>query len=450
MALTVQTDNGMALGANSYQAVADFKAYHSDRGNDYSLFSNPASDVLTTVGVFSNAETITIGGKVYTLQTVLTNVDGNIKIGASTALTLVNIANAINLGAGLPGTDYAVAMTANPFVTAVAGTFNLTVTAIVWGTAGNTITATETGVNASWASTTLAGGAGSDVLLSAALVRASQYLDTRFSFVGRMLVTNNVPAADAFNTTGVISDGETLTIGNKIYTFQTVLTNVNGHIHIGTSVDLTISNLINAINLSGNGTPGTDYASNSVIDANVSATKPVSGTMMVTAITAGLAGNSITMATTCLNASLTSPNLVGGLSPQTTQWPRQAGDMTIWPVFDTNFMTPMFDVMDDTGANGFVALVGPDSQQILGIPQAVKFATNEYALRALAAPLYQDAPAPAGGRLLTSLEQSVDTLKQSQQWQPSQAGGFAMPAYPIADMMLARAGLIQLGRVLIR
>lgn len=36
MSLVVQNDEGTAEGANAYLSVADFKAYHDDRGNDYS------------------------------------------------------------------------------------------------------------------------------------------------------------------------------------------------------------------------------------------------------------------------------------------------------------------------------------------------------------------------------------------------------------------------------
>lgn len=36
MALVVQDDTGAVVGANAYISVAEFKAYHDDRGNDYS------------------------------------------------------------------------------------------------------------------------------------------------------------------------------------------------------------------------------------------------------------------------------------------------------------------------------------------------------------------------------------------------------------------------------
>jgi hypothetical protein len=59
-----------------------------------------------------NATWAVVGGKEYTFQTALTNVDGNVKIGATIVATLTNLFNAINL-TGTPGTDYATAMTVN-------------------------------------------------------------------------------------------------------------------------------------------------------------------------------------------------------------------------------------------------------------------------------------------------------------------------------------------------
>lgn len=56
------------------------------------------------------------------------------------------------------------------------------------------------------------------------------------------------------------ADTETITFGSKTYTFQATLTNVDGNVHIGASGADTATNLLNAINASGGGTPGTDYA----------------------------------------------------------------------------------------------------------------------------------------------------------------------------------------------
>lgn len=108
----------------------------------------------------SDGETVTIGGKVYTFKTALTDTDGFVLIGASIATALANLSAAINLGAGA-GTLYAASTTVHPSVTAN-GASPLVVTAKLTGTAGNAITTTETLANGSWGGATLASGVDSN------------------------------------------------------------------------------------------------------------------------------------------------------------------------------------------------------------------------------------------------------------------------------------------------
>ncbi len=450
MALIQQSDIGNVAGANAYISVADFKLYHTDSGNDFSAYDSQASDVLTTTGAFVNGETVTLAGKVYTLQTTLTNVDGNVQIVAgNTPATLTNLAHAINASGGVSGTDYAALTVASTYVTAANDSSTLTVTAIGYGTPGNNIVVSSVTAHATWATANLSGGKGSDALVASAIVRATKYMDSRFQFIGVKLVTTNVQATSALNATANFNDTETVTIGAKTYTFQMTLTNADGHVHIGLTRDLSVVNLVNAINASGGGVPGTDYALASVPDFSVTASAPSPGSMMVLAITAGISGNSIAVSQATANATWTSATLLGGMSPQSTQWPRAAGSTNFVPWFDVNFLTPViFDSFD--GMDSFVAVVGPDNNKVLGIPQAVRDATAEYALRALSIPLFQDMPSPVGGRSLVSQTIKVDTIEQSTEWSPMQSGGFFMPAYPIADLMLARAGLINASRVILR
>jgi len=90
------------------------------------LYSGNANDVLAagTLTFGDNAsdgEVIVIGAKTYTLEDVLTNVDGHVLREAAATDTIDNLIAAINLGAG-SGTKYAAATTANAAPTsAVAG-----------------------------------------------------------------------------------------------------------------------------------------------------------------------------------------------------------------------------------------------------------------------------------------------------------------------------------------
>lgn len=124
-----------------------------------------ALGTLTSSGAFTNAQTITCGGKTYTTQTTLTDSDGNVAIGGSAAETLRNLMAAINLGAGA-GTAYAASMTRNKQVYAASVTATtLVVKAKHPGTSGNLIVTTETQTNAAWGAGTLASGDGDPALL---------------------------------------------------------------------------------------------------------------------------------------------------------------------------------------------------------------------------------------------------------------------------------------------
>jgi len=117
-----------------------------------------ATGVLTLSGNAANTNTVTIGSKVYTFQTALTNVDGNVLIGGSASASIDNLVAAITLGAGA-GTTYAAAMTLHPTVTAAAGAGDtMDATAKTAGTAGNAIATTETLGSGVWGAVTLTGG----------------------------------------------------------------------------------------------------------------------------------------------------------------------------------------------------------------------------------------------------------------------------------------------------
>lgn len=105
-----------------------------------------------------DTETITIGTKTYTFQSILTDVDGNVQIGLTAADTRDNLVAAITLGAGA-GAVYAASTTLHPTVTAVAGALDtMIVTAKVYGSAQNAIITTTTVTGGLWAGATLGGG----------------------------------------------------------------------------------------------------------------------------------------------------------------------------------------------------------------------------------------------------------------------------------------------------
>lgn len=135
-----------------------------------------ATGTLTLTGNVSNGDQVTTGTKTYTFQTTLTDVDGNVLIGATASDSIDNLIAAITLGAGA-GTLYAASTTSNGFLTATAGAGDtMDAEALLGGTQGNLIATTDptdTGGVMSWTGTTLSGGTGDAVILALAELPAN-------------------------------------------------------------------------------------------------------------------------------------------------------------------------------------------------------------------------------------------------------------------------------------
>lgn len=142
------------LGKNIDLAGYVFKnGYTGDISNAQLFISENLTGtvVLTTTGVFSDAETVTLNGVVFTAKTVLGATAGNFLIGANAAASLTNLTALINA----PGTTTAqgVALsTADQLSVTDTYKFVATTTATamtVNGTGSGRITASETAANAS-------------------------------------------------------------------------------------------------------------------------------------------------------------------------------------------------------------------------------------------------------------------------------------------------------------
>ncbi|MCK5652990.1 MAG: hypothetical protein KAJ42_16490, partial [Gemmatimonadetes bacterium] len=84
-------------------------------------FDASAQGTLTFASNANNNETMRLNNKDYLWQDVLTDVDGNIQIGATAADSAANMIAAVTL-TGVPGTQYALSMTINSDLTAGPGT----------------------------------------------------------------------------------------------------------------------------------------------------------------------------------------------------------------------------------------------------------------------------------------------------------------------------------------
>jgi hypothetical protein len=124
----------------------------------------PATGLLTLSANPTNGETVTVGVKtgpaaaVYTFKTALASAF-DVLIGVDVDASLNNLVAAILKAAG-EGTTYGTGTTVNLSVSAAKmPTPQMAVTALIPGTAGNSIASTETLANGSWGAATLQGGA---------------------------------------------------------------------------------------------------------------------------------------------------------------------------------------------------------------------------------------------------------------------------------------------------
>jgi hypothetical protein len=102
--------------------------------------------------------------------------------------------------------------------------------------------------------------------------------------------------------TGQPSDTETITINGKVYTFQTTLTQVDGHVLISAvNAEGTIDNLVAAIN--GGAGRGIAYGTPTVTNTICTAAKSSTDKCILSAIIAGTPGNAYTLAEAATNVA---------------------------------------------------------------------------------------------------------------------------------------------------
>lgn len=121
-----------------------------------------------------------------------------------------------------------------------------------------------------------------------------------------------------------VANNDTVTVGNKVYTFKTTLTPTEGEVLRGASADASLLNLIRAINHTG--TPGTDY---SCAAANVyvqAASAVTAHAFQVTARQPGTGGNSLATTETSTHLSWGGALMTGGFSYTETPRAIFAGD----------------------------------------------------------------------------------------------------------------------------
>ena len=123
-------------------------------------------------------------------------------------------------------------------------------------------------------------------------------------------------ATATFEFSGVPSEGDTVTIDKKVYTFHAALSNADGNVLIGTNNANSATNLFAAISL-GAGS-GTIYAAATTLHPSVTAAMGASNSVVLTARVPGLAGNSILISDTSVPIfpALNQRTLAGGTAAE--------------------------------------------------------------------------------------------------------------------------------------
>jgi hypothetical protein len=202
----------------------------------------------------------------------------------------------------------------------------LTITGAVTGAGAVNITNTTASSSTTTGALRVAGGVG---------VQGAIHAGSASTFAGNLTVTSgNVilssgngisfaattdPTIDAVAATGFITrtatnvaNNDTVTIDTTVYTFKTTLTPADYEVLVGADAAGSLTNLRNAI-LGTGGTPGTDYQVPAA-HPTVTADAIFGSTLPLRAITAGTAGNSIALAETSAQLSVSGSTLLGGLA----------------------------------------------------------------------------------------------------------------------------------------
>lgn len=129
--------------------------------------------------------------------------------------------------------------------------------------------------------------------------------------IGLAKLTNlAIAATGTLTLTGNAVAAETVTIGTRTYTWVAAAGATADEVEIGADASASLDNLIAAIN--GAAGAGTIYGTGTVAHAQVSAATGAGDTMVATARTAGVAGNSIATTETMTNGSWGAATLTGG------------------------------------------------------------------------------------------------------------------------------------------
>jgi len=236
----------------------------------------------------------------------------------------------------------------------------------------------------------------------AAIIAATDYLEKRFShkFKGLPLSSFSATFAEgSVSFVGLPANNDTLTLGDMIYTFVTSLSGAPNEVLIGSTITLTASNFADAV-MALPAAAGVTYGTATVASRHSTATA-AAGVVALVALAPGASGAYTVLSEAAPNITI-SPfigGLDGGIQP--LSWPRQY-------------------VYDDRG------------NTIAGIPERIKQATSEYAVRVLNGVLLRDPTSDDFGGPVTSRREKVGPIEEEYQY----ASNMTISRFPAADRLL--------------
>lgn len=286
--LTYQLISNGVAGTQGTGAVAQF-AITAGTSNP------PAIATVSISGTPANNDTITIGSQTYTFVTIVTGVANQVLIDAN---SLANLVSAINATSN-PG-KYSTSTLANPDASSsgvAAG--SITLTATIGGNPAVALTLSTT----------------SAALTVGAFAGGGDYANGWLSYNNGTNVSNN----------------DTVTLNGKVYTFQTVLTNTDGHVLIGGNSAASLLNLLMAVNLA---TPAAGhYAAATTLHPTMSALNQDTTNFKTyfRAKASGTGGNALTLAKSAATLAVSGATLANGGNDTNQITSATIGGVTLFP-----------------------------------------------------------------------------------------------------------------------
>jgi len=240
----------------------------------------------------------------------------------------------------------------------------------------------------------------------AAIVAATDYIESRYRawFRGQKQYTDLKLAKAVLTFTVNPTDGTQVGLGSKTYTFNAALGGADS-IQIASTLSGSIDNLIRAINLT-SGYAGISYGIGTTAHPDASAREFEGDAMVAEALLEGSFGNSLAATTTVIGATWSSATLIGGTDtgrPQPLSFPR-------------------------------AYLYDRDGVPVVGIPDRLRQAVAEYAVRSIVGPLQPDPDQTSGAQIIEK-EEVVGPIKERTKWLEGGRVQTIIP-YPAADGLL--------------